>query len=217
MGVLEGRPRLSTVRAVTPVRLQVYDAAEFLERLSADPRIALAALQRMSERLRGANERLLERSWQAEAPAVAAPPVTVQAAPPRPPAAPRVALPRVENLPATDGTRAAHGERGRSVIEFPFRVGRVPQGKHHRTARTVHLQLPDVSPYRLSRTHFALVREGGALMVRDEGSRLGTLVNGVLVGQHAARSSEPLRAGDNAVVAGGRDSPFAFRVVVAAS
>jgi hypothetical protein len=53
-------------------------------------------------------------------------------------------------------------------------------------------------------------------MVRDEGSRLGTLVNGVLVGQHAGRSSAPLRAGDNAVVAGGRDSPFAFRVVVAA-
>ena len=57
MGVLESRPRLATVRSLTAARLQIFDASEFLEKVSSDPRVALGGLQRLSERLRHANER----------------------------------------------------------------------------------------------------------------------------------------------------------------
>jgi hypothetical protein len=58
------------------------------------------------------------------------------------------------------------------------------------------------------------VREGEAIAVRDGSSTLGTIVNGTLIGQHAPRTTAVLEDGDNEVVAGGRDSPFVFRLHV---
>ena len=39
-------------------------------------------------------------------------------------------------------------------------------------------------------------------------------MNGEAVGEQFPRSEAPLRRGENLVVAGGADSPFAFRLVV---
>jgi pSer/pThr/pTyr-binding forkhead associated (FHA) protein len=103
---------------------------------------------------------------------------------------------------------------GQKVPDVPYRVGRLPRSKEHGAGLPVHLQLPDKSPFRLSRFHFALVADGDGYAVRDEGSHLGTTVNGVLIGQHAGRSLERLKPGENTVVAGGQDSPFAFRIVL---
>ena len=50
--------------------------------------------------------------------------------------------------------------------------------------------------------------------MRDDHSTLGTVVNGEAVGEQFPRSEAPLRRGENLVVAGGTDSPFAFRLVV---
>ena len=46
------------------------------------------------------------------------------------------------------------------------------------------------------------------------GSTLGTQVNETFLGQYGSVFQAPLLRGENRVVAGGRGSPFAFRVVV---
>jgi hypothetical protein len=50
--------------------------------------------------------------------------------------------------------------------------------------------------------------------VRDLCSTLGTIVNGEPIGDHFRTDDAPLRAGENEVIAGGVDSPFAFSVVI---
>ena len=50
--------------------------------------------------------------------------------------------------------------------------------------------------------------------MRDVNSTLGTVVNGVAVGEQFPRSEASLRRDENLVVAGGAGSPFTFRLVV---
>jgi CRP/FNR family transcriptional regulator, cyclic AMP receptor protein len=51
--------------------------------------------------------------------------------------------------------------------------------------------------------------------VRDLNSTLGTIVNGRPLGRDFPVDSEPLQKGNNRVLAGGADSPFAFVVTLA--
>ena len=62
MGVLEGRPRSTTVRARAPVAGELLDRDAFLARVSGDRELAFGALLRLSARLRAANEWLAEAS-----------------------------------------------------------------------------------------------------------------------------------------------------------
>jgi hypothetical protein len=78
----------------------------------------------------------------------------------------------------------------------------------------VALQLDDHRPYRLSRLHFSIVRSGDGFAVSDLLSTLGTEVNGEYLGETFAKARATLRRGENRVVAGGVDSPYAFKVVV---
>ena len=69
-------------------------------------------------------------------------------------------------------------------------------------------------PFRLSRQHFVITRSGGAFLISDLGSALGTIVNGQAVGRHFTKDSAPLHRGDNQIIAGGLDSPFKFLVSI---
>ncbi len=202
MGVIEKRPRGATVRAATDVALEMLSEEEFLLRLSEDAATAMRALRRLSERLRAANDRVLEVETSGTRPAGEAAPD---------PAGPVVRLladhPRVgREVP----------KEGLAVEQLPFHVGR-PSGRGERPAAVeLSLALRDGIPYRLSRVHFSLIADGDGVAVRDVGSTLGTLVNGELIGEHAPRVFARLQEGENRVQAGGVDSPFAFRIVVGA-
>jgi hypothetical protein len=209
MGVLEGRPRSATARAMARTRLEVYDAEAFLDLVSREPSHALTMLHSLSERLRATNERLAA--------------VEAREEPAEPEAhAPATARPakdgaRVRIFGTGDATRGVLPPEGVGVVELPFRVGRPPRNRERPPGLPVHLLVPDAAPFRLSRLHFSVVADDEGVAVRDEGSHLGTLVNGTLIGQHAARSIARLAPGEHVVVAGGRDSTFAFRMVVDAS
>jgi len=77
------------------------------------------------------------------------------------------------------------------------------------------LQLADTQPFHVSRNHFAIERGPDGVQVRDRGSSVGTIVNGVQIGGHHHVGTVPLAVGENEVVAGSPRSPFRFRVVVA--
>ena len=204
MGVIEGRPRSATVRARGEVLGEMVERRAFLERVSRDPRLAFGVLLRLSERLHAADERLADAAAHAQDGSHA----TALAD-----AAPAAVGERVV-LFAAEGLAGQVPAEGIAINRLPFEVGRKPAADEHRRGGSVHLELEDAAPYRLSRRHFAVVASGGGLAVRDDHSTLGTVVNGEVVGEQFPRSEGPLRRGENLVVAGGADSPFAFRLVV---
>ena len=98
--------------------------------------------------------------------------------------------------------------------ELPFRIGRSASGEGKDTYDDVSLVIDDVRPFNLSRRHFSIERENGALMVRDCGSNHGTTLNGQILGGDGRPLSAPLMAGESELVAGRSDSPFRFRIFV---
>ena len=101
------------------------------------------------------------------------------------------------------------------LADLPFRVGRLPVAGEAQPIEVNDLQLPDMTPFNVSRDHFAIERAPDGVQVRDRGSYVGTIVNGVQIGRHHHVATVPLAVGDNEVVAGSPRSPFRFRVVVA--
>jgi len=98
---------------------------------------------------------------------------------------------------------------------LPFRVGRLPVAGEAQPVEMNDLQLSDTTPFNVSRDHFAIERVPDGVQVRDRGSYVGTIVNGVHIGGHRHVATVPLAVGENEVVAGSPMSPFRFRVVVA--
>ena len=101
------------------------------------------------------------------------------------------------------------------LARLPFRVGRLPVAGEAQPMDVNDLQLADTQPFHVSRNHFAIERGPDGVQVRDRGSSVGTIVNGVQIGGHHHVGTVPLAVGENEVVAGSPRSPFRFRVVVA--
>ena len=199
MGVIEGRPRSASVRARTPVLVRLLDRRHFLEEISRHPELARELLLRLSERLRRADDRVVQLSGQ-QLPA---------------PDAGEEELPAVRLLPAAAELEGQIPAEGLVITRFPFTVGRRPDRGERAPATAVDLALRDTRPYRLSRHHFTILRTDRGLVVSDTASKLGTAVNGTFLGEDFPRSRVPLRRGENEIVAGGLHSPFRFRLVVA--
>ena len=101
------------------------------------------------------------------------------------------------------------------LTHLPFRVGRRPVAGEAQPIEMNDLQLSDTMPFNVSRDHFAIERVPDGVQVRDRGSHVGTIVNGVRIGGHHHVATVPLAVGENEVVVGSPMSPFRFRVVVA--
>jgi FHA domain len=100
------------------------------------------------------------------------------------------------------------------ITGLPYVVGRQRDVGEPDTGTRPDLEIPDPKPYRLSRQHFSILTEDGAVQVRDLNSELGTIVNEIPLGHDFAQDRIALLQGENAVVAGGRGSPYAFAVTL---
>jgi len=69
-------------------------------------------------------------------------------------------------------------------------------------------------PFSISRRHFTIEATRHGLIVRDEGSHLGTIVNGAKIGGPLSNDIAVLKRGENEIIAGTAASPFHFRIVV---
>jgi CRP/FNR family cyclic AMP-dependent transcriptional regulator len=210
MGVIEGRSRSATARAVTDgeVEVEVLTARQFLERVSSDPALARDLILRLSVRLRRiedkiagdllpfAHDRSSDGAGETASDAVIADDATIWLA------------------AQSDALRARIGSPPIHVAKLPFLVGRIPVEDDAQPLRCPDLLIEDEEPFRLARQHFMIARSGDRLLVSDLGSTLGTMVNGWSIGHHFMRDAEPLHRGENHVVAGGEDSPFKFSVFI---
>src|SRR5215471_5455510 len=59
MGVVENRPRSATARAASDVQVEILTPAEFLDQIAGSPRAARELIQRLSQRLREADDRIV--------------------------------------------------------------------------------------------------------------------------------------------------------------
>ena len=203
MGVLEDRPRSATVRAVAPVEAELIERQAFLDRVSAEPELARKLLVRMSARLRDVED-ILTRIYTHG---------SEESARDRLPA-PAAASSAITLAAATKRARAVIGGEPIAIDRLPFTVGRQPEEGQAPPLIAPDLAIPEPAPYRLSRAHFSLIVEDGAMVVRDLASTLGTIVNNRSIGRDFPLDSVPLHQGENTIVAGGRESPFVFTVTL---
>ena len=203
MGVLDGRPRSATVRATSVLEVELIGRQGFLERVAADPHLAQNLLVRMSARLRDVEDLLASLH-------VAS---TEAAGRARADAAAR-GVPAIRLEATTYAAMLYVGSEPVRISELPYVVGREGDIGEPPLPHPPDLEIPDPKPYRLSRTHFCILAEDGRVQIRDLNSELGTIVNDVPLGHDFARDRLALRQGENAVIAGGRGSPYAFTVTL---
>jgi CRP/FNR family transcriptional regulator, cyclic AMP receptor protein len=208
MGVVENRVRSATARAATDGEVEILTAEQFLDRISSDAALARELILRLSIRLRSIEDKVagdlvsfspgrsLERGG-GTAPSTA------------------IAADAGISLTAdSDVLRAQIGAAPIAIGKLPFVVGRAVVGDEAPPLRRPDLVIEDQEPFRLSRQHFMIVRGGGHLMVSDLGSTLGTIVNGQAIGHHFMKDAASLHRGNNQIIAGGWDSPFAISLSV---
>lgn len=202
MGVIENRPRSATARASTEVMATRFDASEFFQRVSADPRMAQELMLRLSVRLREIEDKIaddlplahaMNRDDRTLVPARST---------------------ELELVPDTKVLRDRMGVHAIKVDRFPFVVGRKSQLGERVPKRVPDLVLDDRPPFRMSRQHFMISTSPGGFVVRDLDSALGTTVNGEPIGSNFRTDLAGLQPGRNQIIAGGFGSDFAFRAVV---
>ena len=205
MGVVENQPRSATVRATGEVEAEFYNPNEFFDQIASSPRAARELIQRLSQRLREADDRIVDdkrrsgrahQNWKdADDQMVVSPAGHVYLAAKSP------WLQRQFHTPL-------------ALSDLPFVVGRRPFAEEAPPLWQPDLMLDDTAPFRLSRNHFIIEMRGRDYHVRDLCSTLGTIVNGEPIGNHFRTDDVPLRAGENEVIAGGADSAFVFSLLI---
>ena len=204
MGVVENRPRSATARAASEVEVEILSPTEFFDQIANSPRAARELIQRLSHRLREADDRIVDDERRSG----------------------RACWSRqdVDSLPAVSANNAYLAAKNpllrpqlRNPIrigDLPFIVGREPVAEEGTPPLQTDLKLNDAAPFRLSRNHFMIERRDSGYHVRDLRSTLGTIVNGEPIGNYFRTDDALLRGGENQVIAGGVDSPFVFSVFI---
>jgi CRP/FNR family cyclic AMP-dependent transcriptional regulator len=205
MGVVENRPRSATVRAASEVEVEFLTPTEFVDEIAGSPRTARELIQRLSQRLREADDRIVNdegRSGRAQGN--------------RKNANDQTAVLSLNNayLAAKSPWLQRCFHTPVELGDLPFVVGRRPGAGEAPPLWQPDLLLDDTAPFRLSRDHFIIEKRDGRYHVRDLCSTLGTIVNGEPIGDPFRTDDAPLRAGENEVIAGGVGSPFAFSVFI---
>ena len=206
MGVVENRSRSATVRAASEVEVEILTPTEFFDQIAGSPQAARELIQRLSQRLREADDRIVKDERRSG----------------RPHGTPTDAGSQTALVPANNPYLAAkdpwlqrqfHAKL--ALTDLPFVVGRGPVAREGEPPLHPDLKLDDTVPFRLSRNHFMIEKRDGSYYVHDLRSTLGTIVNGQPIGEHFRIDDAPLRAGENEVIAGGVDSRFVFSVFIA--
>jgi len=205
MGVVEKRPRSATARAASEVEVEILTPTEFIDQIVGSPRAARELIQRLSQRLREADDRIVNDERRRG-----------RAHGTRNEADSQTALKLVNNayLAAKNPWLQRQFHAPLKLGDLPFVVGRGTVAREGLPPLQPDLKLNDTVPFRLSRNHFMIGKRNGSYYVRDLCSTLGTIVNGEPIGDHFRGDDAPLQAGENEVIAGGVDSPFIFSVFI---
>jgi HD-GYP domain-containing protein (c-di-GMP phosphodiesterase class II) len=100
------------------------------------------------------------------------------------------------------------------LLYFPFRMGRLSRSDPKSTAQQ-DLLLPDFRPFYVSRNHIVFDRRGDDIVIIDETSTCGTIIDDRLIGKRAnGQDNAILVPGLHTIAIGGPGSPFLFQALV---
>lgn len=116
--------------------------------------------------------------------------------------------------PASERACAQTLLQARQIEQSVFTIGRRGSlAGSGRNARIDYL-VSEHEPFLVSKRHCAIERVGEEVWVRDLGSRLGTLVNGIRLGGGRKQMKMQLPVGEHDLVLGPGISPLRFKVIV---
>ena len=190
-GVLESRPRAATAIATSRVTVLETDAAQFMDAFGLANEGAVALLKLLCRRLRTTTARTVD----------AARPDSSRPAPLR-------LLPNHARLVEEFAMAPI------DIRHLPFQVGNRFGGEAIPVDATHAYCIPARAEANLSAPHFEILRRDRRLGVRDLFSRLGTIVNGTPLSRGTPDNFIPLQPGENDIIAGRRDSPFRFKLLL---
>lgn len=217
MGMITDRPRSATARALDSTTVESINEAEFENAILAQPERMHAYLGTLFDRIR-TTDLLLQMEWRKQ-----------QSTGPRltPAAARREREALQGSLSSGRGgvseikhriqLKSAEGnpsEVNLEITSLPFRIGRAFADTNVAFFARNDLALPDRQPFRVSRNHCEIDSGEQGLLIRDRGSRLGTVVNNESIGADANVLTAPLHEGENLLLLGADESPFRFIVTV---
>ena len=217
MGVMDGQPRSASVRAKTKVSVSVFEDREFFQLVSEDKPSSYRLITRLCERLRAVSRNLVETAilkgivgpFDDDAIPNKFVDIDEEARPKIQPTRMRLTL-----LPLSKQVISSLPERGITIENLPFSVGRLPMEEEPKQHVFIDLKIQDSMPFRLSRMHFSLYQHSDGSGVLDLGSTLGTEVNGEFLGYNSSKDFTFLKLGENRIIAGGIGSPFIFKVLL---
>ncbi|MEI9896080.1 MAG: cyclic nucleotide-binding domain-containing protein [Chthoniobacter sp.] len=173
MGMIDDLPRTASARALTETEVDVVNERDFHYEVLRDEARLLPYLDALFERLRSTNAMLRAALAKCRTSDLVAPRAPEAEAP----------APQVEHgvitITPTERSAELHPDGFRAEVrKFPFRIGREAGDEGLTGFGRVDLALPDQRPYHISRGHCLIERNEDGFVVRDCGSRLGTIVNG---------------------------------------
>jgi hypothetical protein len=193
MAAIASQPHLATARAASLLIVDEIPRERFLHDLAGKPEAALPILRAVVERLRSTDLKLAAGG---------------NAAP--------VVWAEMRLRPLGDIVARQFPSGGLVIRNLPFRVGRRPHRNEsfERGVGPVHLILDDQDLALVALDHFVIEDAAMGPILRDCGTRHGTIVNGVQLGGAHRHLSSPLRLGVNRVTIGTPGSPFDFEISV---
>jgi CRP/FNR family transcriptional regulator, cyclic AMP receptor protein len=182
----------------------ILTPTEFLDEIARSPRSARELIRRLTQRLREADDRIVgdeSRSGRAHR---------------NTDAHSQKAVVLVNNgyLAAKHPWLRRQFHTPLELGNLPFVVGRAAVPGEGPPPLQPDLKLEDTAPFRLSRNHFMIEKRDRTYHVRDLCSTLGTIVNGVPIGDDFRGDDAALQAGENEVIAGRVDSQFIFAAFI---
>src|SRR5262245_57920828 len=163
MGVVENCPRSATARAASEVEVEILTPTEFFDQIAGSPQAARELIQRLSQRLREADDRIVKDESRSRGPPDA-----------RTDADSQTALRLVAKAYLAAKNPWLHQFHAKlELSDLPFVVGRGPVAREGLPPLQPDLKLDDAVPFRLSRNHFMIEKRDGSYYVRDLCSTLG--------------------------------------------
>ncbi len=203
MGMIMDRPRSATATSLENTTVETIGEGDFEQQIIQRRDRLHIYLSTLFERIRK-TDLLLTSTTNVTVPLTAKPP----------PPATKDPVFRVKLHSCYDETQSTREPISKTITKLPFRVGRAYFDTAVSALARNDLSIEESPPYQLSRNHCEIDFEGGQFILRDRGSKLGSLVDGVQVSVDAGCISCPLKVGENKIIFGNGDSPHRYSITI---
>jgi len=195
MGLFEPRsPRSATARASEGTVVDVISEQEFHQMLAQCPERIMPIFNMLVNRLRATNVRVSEAEQAT---------VILESD-----------ISKITIGPGSDPMSRMLKPFQIGVARLPFQIGGYPTKEETKMFKQNHLNIPcDGPPLQVSRIHCQIAIQDKGIYLVDNASRFLTYVNGKAIGRGRGTMRAPLQMGENKIVLGGLETPYALKVV----